>query len=153
MIIFRDIVRCVPPWGRAPLWSGAARDAFSVWCDVPAPRRGELIRLLGEELRASKEALGAALTLEAGKIVSEGLGEVQEMIDMREAATFLSATGSDCGIANVNIGPSGAEIGGAFGARRRPAGGASPAQTRGKAICAAKSAPSTILPNCRSPKA
>ena len=102
---------------------GAARDAFSVWCDVPAPRRGELIRLLGEELRASKEALGAALTLEAGKIVSEGLGEVQEMIDMREAATFLSATGSDCGIANVNIGPSGAEIGGAFGGEKETGGG------------------------------
>ena len=50
--------------------------AFRAWRTVPAPRRGELIRLLGEELRAAKAELGALVTLEAGKITSEGLGEV-----------------------------------------------------------------------------
>jgi aldehyde dehydrogenase (NAD+) len=64
--------------------------AFKVWREVPAPRRGELVRLLGEELRAAKEALGALVTLEAGKITSEGLGEVQEMIDICDFAVGLS---------------------------------------------------------------
>ena len=54
----------------------SAVDAFRAWRDVPAPRRGELVRLLGEELRQEKEALGALVTLEAGKIGQEGLGEV-----------------------------------------------------------------------------
>ena len=67
-----------------------ARNAFLAWREVPAPRRGELVRLLGEELRASKEALGALVTLEVGKIVSEGLGEVQEMIDICDFAVGLS---------------------------------------------------------------
>jgi aldehyde dehydrogenase (NAD+) len=64
--------------------------AFKVWREVPAPRRGELVRLLGEELRAAKDALGALVTLEAGKITSEGLGEVQEMIDICDFAVGLS---------------------------------------------------------------
>ncbi len=64
--------------------------AFRAWRDVPAPRRGELVRLLGEELRAAKADLGALVTLEAGKIVSEGLGEVQEMIDICDFAVGLS---------------------------------------------------------------
>ncbi|WP_415184872.1 aldehyde dehydrogenase family protein [Phaeovulum sp.] len=64
--------------------------AFKEWRQVPAPRRGELIRLLGEELRAAKDALGALVTLEAGKITSEGLGEVQEMIDICDFAVGLS---------------------------------------------------------------
>ena len=64
--------------------------AFHVWKRVPAPRRGELIRLLGEELRASKDDLARLVTLEAGKIVSEGLGEVQEMIDICDFAVGLS---------------------------------------------------------------
>jgi aldehyde dehydrogenase (NAD+) len=64
--------------------------AFRSWRELPAPRRGELIRLLGEELRASKEALGALVTLEVGKITSEGLGEVQEMIDICDFAVGLS---------------------------------------------------------------
>ena len=67
-----------------------AHSAFLAWREVPAPRRGELVRLLGEELRASKEALGALVTLEVGKIVSEGLGEVQEMIDICDFAVGLS---------------------------------------------------------------
>ena len=67
-----------------------AQAAFKVWRDVPAPRRGELVRLLGEELRAAKAELGALVTLEVGKITSEGLGEVQEMIDICDFAVGLS---------------------------------------------------------------
>ncbi len=67
-----------------------AQEAFKAWRTVPAPRRGELVRLLGEELRAAKDELGAVVTLEAGKIVSEGLGEVQEMIDICDFAVGLS---------------------------------------------------------------
>jgi len=64
--------------------------AFEVWRNVPAPRRGELIRLFGEELRANKVALGRLVTIEAGKIFQEGLGEVQEMIDICDFAVGLS---------------------------------------------------------------
>ncbi|CAN5370390.1 aldehyde dehydrogenase family protein [soil metagenome] len=64
--------------------------AFAAWRRVPAPRRGELVRLLGEELRAAKDDLAMLVTLEAGKIVSEGLGEVQEMIDICDFAVGLS---------------------------------------------------------------
>ena len=67
-----------------------AQTAFEEWRDVPAPRRGELVRLLGEELRAAKDDLGALVTLETGKIVSEGLGEVQEMIDICDLGVGLS---------------------------------------------------------------
>ena len=67
-----------------------AHAAFLAWREVPAPRRGELVRLLGEELRAAKVDLGRLVTLEAGKIASEGLGEVQEMIDICDYATGLS---------------------------------------------------------------
>lgn len=69
---------------------GAAHAAFLAWRTVPAPRRGELVRLLGEELRAAKADLGRLVTLEAGKILSEGMGEVQEMIDICDFATGLS---------------------------------------------------------------
>src|SRR3984885_10770405 len=64
--------------------------AFKEWRNVPAPRRGELVRLFGEELRANKDALGELVTLEAGKILQEGLGEVQEMIDICDFAVGLS---------------------------------------------------------------
>jgi aldehyde dehydrogenase (NAD+) len=67
-----------------------ATEAFHAWRDVPAPRRGELVRLLGEELRAAKAELGALVTLECGKIRQEGLGEVQEMIDICDFAVGLS---------------------------------------------------------------
>lgn len=73
-----------------PAVIASAQAAFQDWRSVPAPRRGELVRLLGEELRASKAELGALVTLEAGKIVSEGLGEVQEMIDICDFAVGLS---------------------------------------------------------------
>jgi aldehyde dehydrogenase (NAD+) len=68
----------------------AAAEAFKAWRLVPAPRRGELIRLLGEELRAHKEALGGLVTLECGKSIQEGYGEVQEMIDICDFAVGLS---------------------------------------------------------------
>ena len=64
--------------------------AFRKWRMVPAPRRGELVRLLGEELRAAKDALGRLVTLENGKIHEEGRGEVQEMIDICDFAVGLS---------------------------------------------------------------
>ncbi len=67
-----------------------AAEAFRAWRRVPAPRRGELVRLLGEELRAAKTDLAMLVTLEAGKITSEGLGEVQEMIDICDFAVGLS---------------------------------------------------------------
>ncbi len=67
-----------------------AHEAFKQWRRVPAPKRGELVRLLGDELRASKDALGRLVTIEAGKICSEGLGEVQEMIDICTYAAGLS---------------------------------------------------------------
>jgi aldehyde dehydrogenase (NAD+) len=65
-------------------------EAFRVWREVPAPRRGELVRLFGEELRTHKEELGRLVTREAGKILQEGLGEVQEMIDICDFAVGLS---------------------------------------------------------------
>ncbi len=68
----------------------AAAAAFQVWRTVPAPRRGELIRLFGEVLRTHKEPLGRLVTLESGKIAQEGLGEVQEMIDICDYAVGLS---------------------------------------------------------------
>ena len=67
-----------------------AHAAYLAWRTVPAPRRGELVRLLGEELRQFKPELGRLVTLEAGKIGSEGLGEVQEMIDICDFAVGLS---------------------------------------------------------------
>ncbi|MER9832267.1 aldehyde dehydrogenase family protein [Mesorhizobium sp. M0134] len=67
-----------------------AHSAFLEWRSVPAPKRGELIRLLGEELRAAKGDLGRLVSIEVGKIPSEGLGEVQEMIDICDFAVGLS---------------------------------------------------------------
>jgi aldehyde dehydrogenase (NAD+) len=67
-----------------------AAAAFATWRSVPPPRRGELIRLFGEELRAHKDALGRVVTVETGKILQEALGEVQEMIDMCDLAVGLS---------------------------------------------------------------
>src|SRR5262245_48376470 len=69
---------------------GRAHAAFLAWRSVPAPRRGELIRLFGEELRKDKETLASLVTIEAGKIVAEARGEVQEMIDICDFACGLS---------------------------------------------------------------
>ncbi len=67
-----------------------AAEAFRTWRMVPAPRRGELIRIFGNVLRAHKEALGRLVTIECGKILEEGRGEVQEMIDICDFAVGLS---------------------------------------------------------------
>ena len=67
-----------------------AEDAFRVWRLWPAPKRGEVIRQLGEALRARKRELGALVAMEMGKIRAEGEGEVQEMIDICEFAVGLS---------------------------------------------------------------
>jgi aldehyde dehydrogenase (NAD+) len=68
----------------------SAAEAFQRWRTVPAPRRGELVRSLGEELRRAKPQLARLVTLEAGKIMAESLGEVQEMIDICDFAVGLS---------------------------------------------------------------
>ena len=67
-----------------------AAEAFLEWRMMPAPKRGEIVREIGDELREHKEDLGALVTLEMGKILAEGLGEVQEMIDIADFAVGLS---------------------------------------------------------------
>ncbi|EJL32066.1 NAD-dependent aldehyde dehydrogenase [Caulobacter sp. AP07] len=86
--VLANLVEATPEQATAAI--DAAHDAYLAWRKVPAPRRGELVRLLGEELRAHKTDLAALVTLEAGKVVSEGLGEVQEMIDICDYAVGLS---------------------------------------------------------------
>lgn len=68
----------------------AAADAFVEWRNWPAPKRGEIVRQLGEELRKYKEPLGKLVSYEMGKSLQEGLGEVQEMIDIADFAVGLS---------------------------------------------------------------
>src|ERR1700722_8479790 len=68
----------------------AAQDAFAIWRTWPAPRRGEVVRQLGEALRSKKEALGQLVSYEMGKSLQEGYGEVQEMIDICDFAVGLS---------------------------------------------------------------
>ena len=67
-----------------------AQEAFKIWRMIPAPQRGEIIRQIGLELRKHKDNLGNLVTIEMGKILTEGLGEVQEMIDMADFAVGLS---------------------------------------------------------------
>lgn len=67
-----------------------ATEAFAEWRVIPAPKRGELMRLFAEELRANKADLGRLISIEVGKILAEGQGEVQEMIDICEFAVGLS---------------------------------------------------------------
>ncbi|HCD53485.1 MAG TPA: aldehyde dehydrogenase family protein, partial [Balneolaceae bacterium] len=67
-----------------------AQEAFQVWKNIPAPRRGEIVRQIGDKLREYKEPLGKLVTYEMGKINQEGLGEVQEMIDICDFAVGLS---------------------------------------------------------------
>jgi aldehyde dehydrogenase (NAD+) len=67
-----------------------ANHAYAYWRKVPAPKRGEIVRQLGDKLRAKKEALGALVSYEMGKSLQEGLGEVQEMIDICDFAVGLS---------------------------------------------------------------
>ena len=68
----------------------SAHKAFQEWRTVPAPQRGELVRVLGEELRAALPDLGRLVTIESGKLLTEGFGEVQEMIDICVFAAGLS---------------------------------------------------------------
>jgi len=68
----------------------AATEAFKTWRLVPAPKRGEIVRQMSEELRKHKEALGKLVSYEMGKSLQEGLGEVQEMIDICDFAVGLS---------------------------------------------------------------
>jgi len=68
----------------------SATQAAAAWREVPAPKRGEAVRLLGEELRRHKQDLGTLVSLENGKILAEGLGEVQEMIDIADFAVGQS---------------------------------------------------------------
>jgi aldehyde dehydrogenase (NAD+) len=86
--VIGHLAEATPDEARAAI--GRAHAAYLAWRSVPAPRRGEFVRLIGEELRAAKEDLGRLVTLETGKIVSEGLGEVQEMIDICDYAVGLS---------------------------------------------------------------
>lgn len=67
-----------------------AQTAFHQWCMRPAPQRGEIVRQIGEQLRAHKDSLGRLVTWEMGKSLQEGWGEVQEMIDICDFAVGLS---------------------------------------------------------------
>jgi len=68
----------------------SARDAWASWRDVPAPERGRVVRAIGDELRRVRDDLGALISLEVGKIRAEGVGEVQETIDIADFAVGLS---------------------------------------------------------------
>ncbi len=68
----------------------SACDAFERWRMFPAPKRGEIVREIGDELRKYKQELGALVSMEMGKILQEGVGEVQEMIDIADFAVGLS---------------------------------------------------------------
>ncbi len=70
----------------------SSQEAFKIIRDIPAPKRGELIRIFGDELRNNKENLAQLVTIECGKIIEEGRGEVQEMIDICDFAVGLSRT-------------------------------------------------------------
>jgi aldehyde dehydrogenase (NAD+) len=87
-----DVIASVPQASAAQATAAIdrAQAAFHAWRLVPGPRRGELVRLLGEELRAAKTDLGRLVTLEVGKVSSEGEGEVQEMIDICDFAVGRS---------------------------------------------------------------
>ena len=86
--VIANVAKTAEPAARAAI--AAAQRAFLTWRNVPAPRRGELVRVLGEELRAEIESLGRLVTIETGKLLSEGFGEVQEMIDICVFAAGLS---------------------------------------------------------------
>jgi aldehyde dehydrogenase (NAD+) len=86
--IIAEVAETTPNEARALI--GEAEEAFAKWRIVPPPRRGEFVRRLGEALRANKEQLGRLVSIEVGKVLSEGLGEVQEMIDICDFAVGLS---------------------------------------------------------------
>ena len=68
----------------------SSKKAFKDWRKIPAPKRGEIVRQIGNELRKKKNALGALVSYEMGKSLQEGLGEVQEMIDICDFSVGLS---------------------------------------------------------------
>jgi aldehyde dehydrogenase family 7 member A1 len=65
-------------------------DAYNTWKFIPAPKRGEIVRQIGDELRKKRDNLGKLISLEMGKILAEGIGEVQEFIDICDYAVGLS---------------------------------------------------------------
>src|SRR5690606_2688716 len=69
---------------------GTAAEAFRRWREVPAPVRGQVVRAIAEELRVHRDRLGELIALEVGKIRAEGIGEVQETIDIADFAVGLS---------------------------------------------------------------
>jgi acyl-CoA reductase-like NAD-dependent aldehyde dehydrogenase len=99
----------------------AAQPAFRTWRQVPTPCRGELVRRLGETFRARKEDLARLISPEHGKIL--GRSSSPFTTNLQSAERWLSGVGSDRGLANVNVGTSGAEIGGAFGGEKATGGG------------------------------
>lgn len=66
------------------------QEAWEIWADLPAPKRGEIVRQIGEALREKITPLGKLVSLEMGKIVPEGIGEVQEYVDICDYAVGLS---------------------------------------------------------------
>ena len=82
-------VQNVTPQEFEAILAGCHR-AFASWKLVPAPKRGEVVKEIGDELRRNKAALAELVTLEMGKTLREGLGEVQEMIDICDLAVGLS---------------------------------------------------------------
>ncbi len=86
--ILAQVYSCTPQDYEALI--EASQEAFIYWRTVPAPKRGEIVRLIGAALRAKKDALGTLVSLEVGKIKAEGDGEVQEMIDMADFAVGQS---------------------------------------------------------------
>src|SRR5262245_10343154 len=85
--VLARIARATRPDYEAAMAAGLA--VFPRWRMAPAPARGEVVRRIGEELRRHREDLGALVSLENGKILAEGIGEVQEMIDMADFAVGL----------------------------------------------------------------
>ena len=85
---FGHVPACTPAQADARI--ARAHEAQSTWALMPAPARGEIVRRYGEVLREHKQSLGRLVSLESGKILQEGLGEVQEMIDICDFAVGLS---------------------------------------------------------------
>ncbi|KAK2096282.1 Alpha-aminoadipic semialdehyde dehydrogenase [Saguinus oedipus] len=67
-----------------------AREAWKIWADIPAPKRGEIVRQIGDALREKIQVLGSLVSLEMGKILVEGVGEVQEYVDICDYTVGLS---------------------------------------------------------------
>jgi len=77
-----DVERCI----------SAAQEAYPAWASLPAPQRGDIVRQVGDALRTHRQSLGSLISLEMGKVSAEGVGEVQEFVDICEYAVGLSRT-------------------------------------------------------------